>query len=87
MATVKSLCVYCGSSSDVRESHRNAARSLGSRLAAAGIRLVYGGGQIGLMGLTADAVLDAGGAVTGVIPKFLDQLEIGHSGCTELIKF
>lgn len=85
MATVKSICVYCGSSGNVRETHREAARTLGSRLASAGIRLVYGGGQIGLMGLVADAALAGGGTVTGIIPKFLDQLEIGHTGCTELI--
>jgi uncharacterized protein (TIGR00730 family) len=85
MAAVKSLCVYCGSSIDVRETHREAARTLGSALASAGIRLVYGGGQIGLMGLIADAALAAGGTVTGIIPKFLDQLEIGHTGCTEFI--
>ena len=85
MAAVKSLCVYCGSSIDVRETHREAARTLGSALASAGIRLVYGGGQVGLMGLIADAALAAGGTVTGIIPKFLDQLEIGHAGCTELI--
>ena len=85
MATIKSVCVYCGSSSNVRQSHRDAARELGTGLASAGIRLVYGGGQIGLMGLIADAALAAGGAVTGIIPKFLDELEIGHTGCTELI--
>jgi hypothetical protein len=85
MATVKSVCVYCGSSSDVRQSHREAARELGTELAKAGIRLVYGGGQVGLMGLIADAALAADGAVTGIIPKFLDKLEIGHTGCTELI--
>jgi len=85
MAKIESLCVYCGSSSNVRESHRSAARTLGSELASVGIRLIYGGGQIGLMGLIADAVLAGGGAVTGIIPKFLDQLEIGHTGCTELI--
>jgi len=85
MATINSLCVYCGSSGNVREDHREAARFLGSELASAGIRLIYGGGQVGLMGLIADAALAAGGAVTGIIPKFLDQLEIGHTGCTELI--
>lgn len=85
MATVKSVCVYCGSSGNVNESHRDAARELGTALAQAGIRLVYGGGQVGLMGLVADAALAAGGAVTGIIPKFLNRLEIGHTGCTELI--
>ena len=85
MATVKSVCVYCGSSSNVRESHRDAARELGSALAQAGLRLVYGGGQVGLMGLIADAVLAAGGMVTGIIPKFFNRHEIGHNRCTELI--
>ena len=85
MATVNSICVYCGASGNVRKSHRDAARTLGSVLASAGIRLVYGGGKIGLMGLIADAALAAGGTVTGIIPKFLNQLEIGHTGCTELI--
>lgn len=85
MADIKTLCVYCGSSGDVRESHRSAATELGTRMAAAGIRLIYGGGRIGLMGLVADAVLEGGGAVTGVIPKFLKAREVGHTGCTELV--
>jgi uncharacterized protein (TIGR00730 family) len=85
MAEIKSLCVYCGSSGNVRESHRAAAKELGTRLAQAGIRLVFGGGRVGLMGLVADAALQAGGAVTGVIPKFLKARELGHTGCTELV--
>ena len=66
MATVKSVCVYCGSSGNVNESHRDAARELGTALALAGIRLVYGGGQVGLMGLVADAALAA--VPLGVVP-------------------
>lgn len=85
MAKIRSLCVYCGSSSNVRESHRETARELGKILADAGIRLVFGGGRVGLMGVVADAALDNGGEVIGVIPKFLEQWEVGHSGCTELI--
>jgi uncharacterized protein (TIGR00730 family) len=85
MAKIRSLCVYCGSSSEVDEAHRNAAREMGEILAKEGIRLVFGGGRVGLMGLVADAVLDNGGEVIGIIPKFLEQWEVGHSGCTELI--
>lgn len=84
MPDIKSLCVYCGSSIRGRDSHHEAARALGETLAAAGIRLVYGGGSVGLMGILADAVLANGGEVVGVIPKFLEQLEVGHSNCTEL---
>ncbi len=85
MAGIKSVCVYCGSASDTRESHRTAARNLGTRIGSAGIRLVFGGGRVGLMGLVADAALEAGGDVTGVIPRFLKAREVGHNGCTELI--
>lgn len=84
MADISSLCVYCGSSGRVRQSHREAARELGETLARAGIRLVFGGGRVGLMGIVADAVLQGGGDVTGVIPKHLVDLEVGHEGCSEL---
>jgi uncharacterized protein (TIGR00730 family) len=85
MAAIRSLCVYCGSSSEVRKSHRDAAHDLGEALAKAGIRLVFGGGRVGLMGIVADAALDNGGEVIGIIPKFLEQREVGHSACDELI--
>ncbi|MEX2617900.1 MAG: TIGR00730 family Rossman fold protein [Alphaproteobacteria bacterium] len=85
MTGVKTLCVYCGSSSSTRESHRAAARDLGTSIGSAGIRLVFGGGRVGLMGLVADAALQAGGDVTGVIPRFLKAREVEHKGCTELI--
>lgn len=84
MADITSLCVYCGSSKRGSESHIDAARDLGVVLADAGIRLVYGGGRVGLMGIVADAVLENGGEVVGVIPKFLQKLEVGHTACTEL---
>lgn len=84
MAEIKSLCVYCGSSKRGSESHIEAARELGLVLAKAKIRLVYGGGHVGLMGVVADAVLENDGEVVGVIPKFLEKLEVGHSACTEL---
>lgn len=85
MAQIRSLCVYCGSSGRGRPSHHNAATSLGETLAEAGVRLVYGGGRIGLMGLVADAVLEGGGEVVGIIPRFLDQVEVGHSGVSQFI--
>ena len=85
MAGVKTVCVYCGSSGSTRESHRTAARELGARIGSAGIRLVFGGGRVGLMGLIADAALEAGGNVTGVIPRFLKAREVEHKGCSELI--
>lgn len=85
MADIRSVCVYCGSSSRGPESHREAARQLGSLLAESGIRLVFGGGHVGLMGVTADAALAAGGEVVGVMPDFLCDLEIDHGGCTEMI--
>lgn len=85
MAQIQSLCVYCGSSMKGRDSHKQAATRLGTLLAKAGVRLVFGGGQVGLMGLTAGATLAAGGQVTGIIPKFLDEIEVGLRGCTDLI--
>jgi len=82
---IRSLCVYCGSSGRGRDSHHEAARRLGRLMAEAGVRLVYGGGRIGMMGLIADAVLAAGGEVVGIIPRFLDQVEVGHSGVSRMI--
>lgn len=83
MADIRSVCVYCGSSPGP-ESHKAAATRLGRLLGAAGIRVIYGGGRVGLMGLTADGALDAGGEVVGIIPGFLDAREVGHPGLTEL---
>ena len=86
MTTITSLCVYCGSSSNVRQDYKDAATGFGAILAAENIRLVYGGGQVGLMGLVADSVLAGGGAVTGVIPEFLHEAEVGKTDVTELIR-
>ncbi|MEQ8604217.1 MAG: TIGR00730 family Rossman fold protein [Marivibrio sp.] len=83
---VSSLCVYCGSSMGARPIYREAAVALGRTLGEAGITLIYGGGSIGLMGATAQACLGAGGRVTGIIPTFLDELEVGMTGLTELIR-
>lgn len=81
---LNALCVYCGSSSRGPESHKTAARRLGQILGQERIQLVYGGGRVGLMGIVADAVLAAGGEVVGVIPRFLDEYEIGHAKVTRL---
>jgi uncharacterized protein (TIGR00730 family) len=84
MAKVTSLCVYCGSSAGNDGAYHDAARRLGQVIAENGIRLIYGGGRVGLMGVIADAVLAGGGAVTGIIPGHLQQREVGHHGLTEL---
>ena len=84
MADVDSICVFCGSSEGRDPAHAAAARILGEAMARAGIRLVYGGGSIGLMGAVARAVLDAGGSVTGIIPEFLVRKEIMLDGVEDL---
>ena len=78
------VAVFCGSSFGGDPAYRQAAEALGSGLARAGIRLVYGGGRIGLMGTLADAVLGAGGEVVGVLPDFLRTAEIAHDALTRL---
>jgi len=75
MSEIKSICVYCGSSNEVAQAYLNLATELGRELASANIRLVYGGGSVGLMGATARAVHDAGGKVLGIMPRFLLQKE------------
>lgn len=81
---MKSLCVYCGSSAGNQPSYAAAARNLGSLLAAKGIRLVYGGGNSGLMKSLANAVLEGKGHVTGVIPKRIEENGLAHSGLSDL---
>jgi uncharacterized protein (TIGR00730 family) len=78
------ICVFCGSASGRAPTYTAAARELGELLAKRGIGLVYGGGNVGLMGELADAVLDAGGRAIGVIPQQLVDREIAHGGLTEL---
>jgi uncharacterized protein (TIGR00730 family) len=85
MTEITSLCVFCGSKMGGDTAYEEAARELGSRMAAAGVRLVYGGGGIGLMGALAETVLAEGGRVTGVIPEFLMAYEVGDPGVTELV--
>ena len=81
---IRRVCVYCGSNFGASPEHRAAAEALGTRLARSGLGLVYGGGNVGLMGVIADAALRAGGEVIGVIPRALQEKELGHGGCTEL---
>jgi uncharacterized protein (TIGR00730 family) len=81
---MKTLCVYCGSNSGALPVYAERARELGERMARGGVGLVYGGGNVGLMGVVADAVLAAGGEVTGVIPRQLVDLEVAHRGVTRL---
>ncbi|HEU0012415.1 MAG TPA: TIGR00730 family Rossman fold protein [Longimicrobium sp.] len=78
------VCVFCGSSPGARESYAEAARAMGRALVERGLGLVYGGGRVGLMGIVADTVLEAGGSVVGVIPHALMAREVGHRGLTEL---
>jgi uncharacterized protein (TIGR00730 family) len=78
------LCVFCGSSSGVHSGYAQAAQTVARLLCRRGIELVYGGGNVGLMGTLADACLQAGGRVIGVIPQALADKEVAHTGLTEL---
>jgi len=81
---VDSVCVFCGSSPGARPAYRDSAVALGELLAARSIRLVYGGGHVGLMGILADAALAAGGDVVGVITEGLQAREVGHTALPDL---
>jgi uncharacterized protein (TIGR00730 family) len=81
---VKSVCVYCGSSSSVSETYKAGARYLGEQFVREDVRLVYGGGTVGLMGIIANSVMENGGKVTGYIPQYLNEFERGHTGISEL---
>lgn len=81
---MRSVVVFCGSSSGRRAAYREAAEAVGREIASRGLRLVYGGGRVGLMGTVADAALAAGGEVLGVIPEHLEDAEVSHAGLTSL---
>ncbi|MDK9719905.1 MAG: TIGR00730 family Rossman fold protein [Rhodospirillales bacterium] len=85
MPAIKSLCVFCGSSAGKDPAMAGMAYRLGASLAGHGIRLVYGGGNVGLMGQVAQGVMENGGFVTGVIPEHLLKMEVGHTGLSELV--
>ncbi len=84
MKKLESVCVFCGSSNKVPDVFKDNVRKLGGLIAKAGLRLVYGGGSAGLMGLVADGAMEAGGEVTGVITEFLNEREGLHKDLTEL---
>ncbi len=85
MAELRSICVYCGSNAGTDPRFSEAAEALGAAMAAESIRLVYGGGSVGLMGIVARSVLKSGGSVTGIIPQFLKARELMQREVDELI--
>lgn len=84
MNRLSALCVFCGSNSGADPAYAENARRMGQILAGRGMTVVYGGGRVGLMGALADAALEAGGRVVGVIPEALKRREVAHQGLTEL---
>jgi uncharacterized protein (TIGR00730 family) len=85
MTEIRSLAVFCGSRVGNDPAYAEAGRILGTGMARLGIRLVFGGGKIGIMGVVADAVLAAGGSVLGVIPRFLREREVAHNDLTGIV--
>lgn len=85
MVAIASVCVFCGASPGTDPRHLALARAVGAGLAERGIGVVYGGGRVGLMGALADATLEAGGTVTGIIPRSLVARELAHPGLTSLL--
>jgi uncharacterized protein (TIGR00730 family) len=81
---MRRVCVFCGSSPGANLQYAEVAKKLGALLARRGLGLVYGGGNVGLMGMLADAVLNGGGHVIGVIPQALVDLEVAHAGLSDL---
>lgn len=86
MAKLRRVCIFCGASNSIPQEHRDAAIRFGQTMVEKGIDLVYGGGDSGIMGTVADAVLQAGGHVTGVFPAELNDLEVEHKGLSKIIK-
>ncbi len=82
---IKTVCVYCASSSKVKPSYFEATKQLAKSFTEAGLSVVYGGGSIGLMGQLADSMLETGGKITGIIPGFMCEQEWNHTGLSELI--
>jgi len=82
---MKRVCIYCGSSPGLLPEYAAAARHCGTVLAGRGLTVVYGGGNVGLMGILADSALAAGGEVIGIIPRKMIARELGHAGVTSLI--
>ena len=84
MPDLSSICVFCGSNGGAQAAYLEAAEAVGRGLAQRGVRVVYGGGKVGMMGAVADAARAAGGEVVGVIPQAIFDLEIGHTGLDDL---
>ena len=84
MKKLNAICLYCGSSPGNLPDYKEAARAFGETLAREKIKLIFGGGSVGLMGVAADACLAAGGEVIGVIPQLLMDKEVGHRGLTDM---
>ncbi len=81
---MRTVCVFCGSNAGARDLYLEAAREVGGAIAERGLRLVYGGASVGLMGALADAAITAGGEVIGVMPRALIEREIAHGGLAKL---
>jgi len=81
---IRTVCVFCGSRTGHDPGHAEVARALGAGLARNGMTLIYGGGRVGLMGVIADAVMAGGGTAIGVIPRILEEIEVGHPGLSTL---
>ena len=81
---MKKVCVFTGAAYGINPLYRDAAYEMGHMIASRDLGLVYGGGKMGLMGAVADGMLDANGEVTGIIPQFLYNVELGHKGVTDL---
>lgn len=81
----KKITIYCASSKNVADIYLQSAFSLGEKIANSNCEIIYGGGNVGLMGCLADGALGSGGLITGIIPDFLKNLELGHTGITKLI--
>jgi uncharacterized protein (TIGR00730 family) len=86
MTDIRAVTVFCGSRTGADPAYLAAAEAFGDLLAREGITLVYGGGRVGLMGAIADRVMAGRGTAVGVIPDFLMDLEVGHSGLSELVR-
>ncbi|HEY8963639.1 MAG TPA: TIGR00730 family Rossman fold protein [Alphaproteobacteria bacterium] len=84
MTEIKTLCAYLGSSNRCEDVYKDAAREFGRHMAKAGLGLVYGGGNVGLMGILANSVMDNDGSVIGIIPEHISSREIAHTRLTEL---
>jgi uncharacterized protein (TIGR00730 family) len=85
MADIKAVCVFCGARNDVPQTYLDAGKTFGAELARRGVRLVYGGGDCGVMGAVANSVLKNKGLVTGVFPRSLKNLESEHASLSEII--